>query len=209
MTWTDPLLTAFETGDVLSEANVKTYVLDNLYSLLHPVAAPTTAELDINTSTAETTVFSVTVPANTMGTTGAVSMRLFGDCLHNNAAGDTVTIRVKFGGITLFSGSTPFISATGANRQPWYSSIYVFNTGATNAQTMHGEWRAMGANTAAPATGLGGLNNQTDGLFASVSGASTVDTTTNQSFLVSAQWSASSANNSFRRRWAMAYIGKN
>ena len=213
MTWTDPLATAFETGDVLTEANLSTYVLNNLLSLEHPLEAPTTANLDVNTTTTETTLYSVTVPANKMGTNGIVRVQMYGDYVHNNVAADTITVRIKFGGLTSWAQASNLGNAVAATRHPWLLDFFIANKGATNAQELFGSVQTEGADFGPASTGIGAaFVETTSAIFpalASTSGAPTIDTTVNQSLLVSVQWSASSANNSWRRRWARTLIGQN
>lgn len=198
---------------MLTQSNLQTYILNNFYSLLHPLEAPTTANNDVNTTALETTLYSVTVPANAMGTVGAVSMTLLGDYLHNNVAGDTLTLRIKFGGITHYAVASSLGNATGAARHPWLLNILLLNKGATNSQELFGTLITEQANAGAPTTGIGfvvdaSLRTPTSA-FASTAGGMTIDTTVNQTLLVSVQWSASSANNSWRRRWAGTLIGQN
>ena len=210
MTWTDPLLTAFETGDVLTEANVKTYVLDNLYSLPHPLEAPTTAALTVTSTTTETTVYSVTVPANAMGTNGAVRMEMRGQFAHNNAAGDTITLRAKFGGVTFWELTSNLGNANSATANPWWLNIEVFNEGATNAQDAFLEGYVWSAAVAANASsGIGGLiTNGFDLAGASTITSMAVDTTANQTLAFTVQWSASAAALQWTRRRAQTLIGK-
>jgi hypothetical protein len=211
MSWTAPR--DYTTNEVVTATILNTDHRDNLLSLMHPLEAPTTANLDVNTTVAETTLYSVTVPSNALGTTGLAVMELGGDLLHNNVAGDTLTIRVKFGGVTQWaSGAWNFQNALNALRLPWRLNVELASKGATNAQELFINGHVYAANATPPATtGLGGPVTNLDMVFsgASTSGAPAIDTTANQTLEVTVQWSASSANNSFRRRWARTLIGRN
>ena len=209
MTWTDPLATAFETGDVLTESNLSTYVLNNLLSLGHPLEAPTTADNDINTTAAETTLYSVTIPANKLGTNGSAEMFIKGDFLYNNNTADTITIRAKFGGLTVLE-PTAFTPSGGLNavRFPYELTVRIDNRGATNAQLTSLAFTAL---TGSGANGIGNVlrSPAANLVIGNMQNTAATDTTASQSLLVSVQWSASSANNSWRRRWARTLIGQN
>ena len=205
MSWTDPDPTLFETGDVFTEGNFKTHVLDNLLALAHPLEAPTTADLDVVSSAAETTLYSVTVLGNTLGTVGSVLAELYGDTLYNNNIADTMTLRVKFGGSTQLQGAAFPLGTLDAARQPWYLRIVVANKGATNSQVLYASLDGRPGNVTTPVVGLGRWDTRSVGAMISTSA---IDTTVDQSLLVSVQWSVSSANNSWRRRWARTLIGQ-
>ena len=211
MTWTDPAaaVALFETGDVFGASNFNSYVLQNLLSMPHPLEAPTTSALDVVSTVAETTLYSVTVPGNAMGANGSVEMFLMGDYLHNNVAGDTLRFRFKFGGVTWYSSITDFGTSLGANRQPWKLELAMMNVGATNVQRGYGTVQYFSANVTAPTIGIGNVTVDTFQPLGMGSAAGTVDTTVNQTLLVSVEWSASSANNSFARRWARTLIAQN
>jgi hypothetical protein len=214
MTWTDPLFTNFETGDVLTEPNLDTYILNNLEALEHPIGAPTTATDDwANLGTGEHTCYSVVVGANTMGTNGSVLMQMRGDYLKNNVDADTMTFRIKFGGVTLYADTFGTIGVS-ADRSPWRFDIDLMNLGATNSQFLSASFLMMDPNNTLPTAGIGPIVNTgtTVGLFMGLPSITTlgaVDTTSNQTLAFTVQWSASSANNSWRRRWARAYVAKN
>lgn len=148
-----------------------------------------TAAVDVNTSVAETTIYTKSITGGDLGSTKMCRLTLIGDYLHNNVAGDTVTVRGKFGGTTLFQQTTSLGAATGAARQTWRMQFEVENLGATNSQ--------LGSGTLVfPPTGGGAATTLMD------FGPASADTTAAQTLLVSAQWSASSANDSWRMRYA-------
>jgi len=222
MTWTDPTVGSalFDTNDIPTEGNFDAYLFDNLLSLMHPLETPTTADNDITLAqgTNETTLYSVTVPANALGINGSIEMELHGDLLYNNSASDTLTLRVKFGGSTYLGWVYSAINAaTTATRLPWILIIELTNQGVTNAQEMTAYMTPLRNNnvglgdissgTGIVATETGGRANAA--VIQDVSGTVAIDTTVNQALLISAQWSAASANNSFRRRWARTLIGRN
>lgn len=211
MAWSDPTTGSalFDTNDIPTEGNFDTYIFDNLLSLMHPLEAPTTGDLDVVSSVAETTLYSVTVPANSLGTNGCVLMDLAGDFLHNNVGVDTITVRVKFGGVTLLDAATDWNSGVGAARKPWRWEIRVGNEGATNAQLVWLHSVAMFPSATSPTAGIGYLAVGDPRAHGIVQNTAAIDTTVDQTLLVSVQWSASSVNNSWRRRWARTLIGRN
>lgn len=205
MAWTDYDTTLFQDGDVLTEANLTTYVGDNLMSLPHKLALDT-ADRDVANTTSELSIWSTTaggftVPANKLGTNGSLEVLLWGDYLWNNNVANTVTIRVKFGGATVL---TPWAAAPGsslsATRFGWWIKVMIANRGATNSQIIG----TMGGTTFNTASAPGFTNL---GAAAPVTGA--VDTTVNQTFDISAQWSAASVNNSWKKVWSRALLARN
>ena len=209
MTWTDPttLSTFFDTTDIPTQGNFDS-LFNDLLSLYHPLDT-TPTDNNIVSSATEDPLYTVTVPANSMSTTGAVYMRMEGDYLFNNGAGDTLRLRVKFGGVTHIDSGAVVISTNIATRWPWTLDVWVRADGATNAQLITAllTYHRTGSGTAVT-TGIGSF------MAANVSGGlaqntGTIDTTADQALLVTAQWSASSANNSWRRRWAQVLLGQN
>jgi hypothetical protein len=84
-----------------------------------------------NTSV-ETTVYSFSVPANTLGSTRMLRLILMGDHL-NNSGSEVTSVNVKFGSTTV-AAYTQTYPTTSATRRAFYvcSEISAFN--ATNAQ---------------------------------------------------------------------------
>lgn len=168
-----------------------------------------TTTQDIANSVAETSVIgaasvgSFTVAAGVLSTFKMLRLHVVGDFLKNNVAGDTLTLRVKFGGVTLYAGS--ILAATvGTARHPWHLSVWIGNLGAANAQTMTGQFGPVeNATAAAPTTGIGNPVGGSAVGQGEIGGSSTVDTTVAQAIDVTAQWSAASVNNSFRARYAV------
>lgn len=161
---------------------------------------------DIANTAAETTLYSFEVGAGELSVDRMLRLTLVGDYLHNNAVGDALTFRVKFGGTTFmaFSFGGSFGNVVGANRQAWKAAVEIVNLNATNSQMMSLEGHAVRANQAAPTAGVGGIydsiNTGIAGGLAGISTPGTIDTTLAQTLTVTGQWSAASVNNSFRKR---------
>lgn len=156
-----------------------------------------TSTVDVANTVTETDLYSFTVSANTLATAKALRLSLLGDFLHNNVAGDTVTVRLKFGGTVL--ATLPTYSAEGttsASRGTFAVHAAIANLGATNSQKAD----------FAMDTQRGGGGSLTSRTYAASDTLGTIDTTANQTIVVTAQWSVASANNSWRKRYAILEI---
>lgn len=166
-----------------------------------------TSTVDVANTAADTTVYSFDIPAGQMGTDRLLRMTLIGDALHNNVGTDTIIFRVKFGGTTFMQSlQFNFDGTTSTARQPWIWETKVANVGATNSQMLVSTLSSVIGQT--PTAGIGAfrmvssqMNFATGILGVATLGA--IDTTVKQTLAVSVQWSASSANNSWRRRHAL------
>lgn len=174
-----------------------------------------TASVDINTTITEKTLYDganasagITgwnIAGNVLGTDKMLRLSLAGDILHNNVNTDTATLKVVWGGTTLFQDSYNFNGFVNVSRVPFFISVYVANLGVTNSQHMWG-WTELPAlnNYVAPTTGIGDINNATFQPWHFGAASDPVkDTTAAQKLDVTITWSASSANNSWRRRYAV------
>jgi hypothetical protein len=172
------------------------------------VPARQIAGVDLNTSITETSIWTPAIAGNALRTDRMAIAILCGDVLHNNVAGDTVTLRIKFGGTTFYAVATSFNAVASALRQPWVIIVFVMNLGATNSQMIFGLIGTHDANEAAPTTGIGNINlsssRGTNPVGAAALGA--IDTTVSQNLDITAQWSASSVNNSFRSRGGVLFV---
>jgi len=208
MTWSSPEVgkSFFETDDVPTEGNISTYIFDNLLAIQHPYDY-SPSDVDVNTTTSETSLWSKVIAANDLGSNGHMIARLSGDYLFNNAAANTATIRVKFGGSTVMTHTFGAQSTLGgAVRYHWRLIAQVGNKGAANSQEVSSVswWHNHQFVSSASATGTAQASTILHG-----SNYTSVDTTSDQTFQVTVQWSASSANNSWRKRLAALYLARN
>lgn len=159
--------------------------------------------LDINTNATEQTLYSRLIGAGDLGTDRFLELVMSGDFLHNNVAGDTITFKVKYGGTIMWQGVWNLGNVLSAIRHPWAARLNLSNLGGvTNAQDLDGNlWIPSSADTAA-AAGIGVLPVTNASGFPVIGGSATVDSTVAQTFEVTIQWSASNANDSWRRRKA-------
>ena len=168
-----------------------------------------TTAVDVNTSVTETSIYTKSITGNDMSTNKMLRLSAIGDYLHNNAAGDTLTLRVKFGGTTFYAYAGLLGNVTGAARHPWVLDLRVANLGATNSQMIAGSVITESADTGAATTGIGqwavtdAFGQKMSAAPLGISTLGTIDTTANQTLDVTVQWSASSANNSWRMRYAV------
>lgn len=159
-----------------------------------------------NTSATETTLYSVTVPANSMGANGIVRMIITGYYKNNSAAGDTFRMRVKFGGTTHYSDLTGAITAN-AQLHPFYIEVLVQNKNATNSQ-----WIAVrhGMNFAGATTGIGDIGTVAGQFTTTVASDPTslpaIDTTAAATLAVTIQLTTSDANIEFAREMAYCEV---
>jgi hypothetical protein len=204
MTWTDFDTTQFNDGDVLTEANITTYIGDNFMSLPHRWALDN-LDRDVASTTNELSIWSTTaggfvVTANKLGTNGSLEVELRGDYLFNNNTANTLTIRVKFGGAAVLTAWAAAPGSTlSATRWPWFLNVLIANRGATNSQIVSVAGGTQFNTASAP-----GFNS-----LSAATATAAVDTTVNQTFDITAQWSAASANNSWKKVWARAMLARN
>lgn len=166
-----------------------------------------TTTVDVNTSTTETSIYTKSIAGNDMGTNRRLRLTMDGDYLHNNVAGDNIRLRIKFGGTTFYDtgAAWSFQGVTGAGRHPWTWVLNITNLGATNSQMLSGLIVTEQADRGAPTSGIG-INSQggVDQFVPhGISTLGTIDTTSAQTLDITVQWSASSANNSWRLRSAI------
>ncbi len=124
---------------VVTVADLQTYLSDNTDYLKSQVdLAPrllsrqNTLQTVVNT-VAETTVFTFAVPGGTLGTSKIILLSLIGDVLNNMGSGQTITVRVKYGGTTLFQAAFTNVNP-GTNRGFLNLESEIAAANATNAQ---------------------------------------------------------------------------
>lgn len=157
--------------------------------------------LDVNTTNALTTFYTFTVPI--LGANSSVRITVRGQYLNNDGAGRTLTLTVEHGGATMWADVSASITNNSLAR-PFEIDLLLFNENSTSVQGLNGTVRI--GNIVAAATGFGDL--ATAGLLtSSLSGvAGATDTTATSTFTLSVTHSASSANLSIKRQYAMAEV---
>ncbi len=177
--------------------------IDDFGSLLY--RASTDVTLNNSTSTAEETLFSVSIPANILGTNGGLSGIIFIELRDDLDAGtNTATIRFKYGATTV--ASTTYI-ATGLSDTTFRGAIKLslFATGATNTQagTLEGDVSTVGLVVYNSAAG-------TDGHWKNLAtGTAAEDSTGALNLTVTVQWSGTSpADYQYVKMFAGSFINK-
>lgn len=94
-----------------------------------------TADTTVSNSATETTIYTYSVPANTLGTNGHLRLTLLATLLNNSGANRTYTFRGKFGGTTLIDDAAIALPASAAART-LKITLDLYGDGATNAQVM-------------------------------------------------------------------------
>lgn len=155
----------------------------------------------VNTTTAETTVFTYTVPANIMSTNRILRFTMGFDYLMNSGT-PIATLRIKFGATTLFAGNTLAFGSS-SNRRPGWITLLVFNQDSAAVQAMSGLYVLNSSGL--PTTGFGDISDDEmdGGGIGPVSGSATEDTTATKDFVVTVQMDVSNPVVEFRKRGAV------
>lgn len=179
-------VSAAAAGDVLTTDGVNA-VWDHPAIRLLSSEAGAPVRTICKSSTAEATLCSFTVPANTLGSTGKVTLEIHGDLFVNSA--NTFTLKIKFGGTTYYQKSSAFTAS--AVRRPILWRIHLSAKNATNAQALIGEMAMGYAFTATTGVGDWGEFN---GRHATVANDCAIDSTAAQTLAVTLTSDVSSAN---------------
>jgi len=198
VTWTDPAaaIPLFQTGDIFTEPNHKTYTIDNLLSVYHAVGSREYVEKGVQNSTTETSLYTTQplIPGGTMGTVGSYTALLFGRMAQATTPTLLWTWRIKLGGSTVYT-----LSATGGNAVDteglWWLEIYIENMGSQSSQRIWGRgYKYPTGQATFPFT---------------LSATSTVDTSVDQVFDITVQMGAAGANNYCYKTFSKQTAGKN
>ena len=156
-----------------------------------------TTDTDVVSTVAETTLYTKSIAASDLGTNLSLRLTIIGDILYNNNNADTFELKLKYGATTLIDQVfTPGVG-TAAARRAFKLTAILSNKGATNSQTGLLEFLMSLGQT--PAAGVGGALDDAAAKGSSVLyGTSSIDSTAAQNLVVTVQWSANSANDSFR-----------
>ena len=203
MSWTAPR--TYVTNEVVTSSILNTDHRDNLSAILHPYNyAP--SDVDVVSTITETSVYSKVITGGDLGSNGLAKLMLICDALYNNSTANTLTLRFKFGGSSVLAGVQS--GTLSASRRVIHIELCVANRGATNSQLV---WASGFAALGSPLVGIGNSQLLQDQSYFPLGLQNTVavDTTADQTLEVTAEWSASSANNSFRKRLGILHLGQN
>ncbi len=95
-----------------------------------------------NADTTEQTLYSFTIPAGILGTSGGVRLTLGGEYFHNAGGDERITWRIKLGGTTILASTTAGGGYnSSADKRKWSLTSWFLNNAAADAQ----KWSAHGA----------------------------------------------------------------
>lgn len=156
-----------------------------------------TTAVNIDNDASETTIYSYTIPANTLDADGELRLKILSEFLNNTGTGRGYTLKFKLGGSTVVeytTGSTAFGST--ATRRVFTILVHVSQTGATNSQILSVEHYAASTSgifgTLTTGVGLTMSNAVNVGIWNS--GALSVDMTASQTLEVTVTLSAANAS---------------
>jgi hypothetical protein len=155
---------------------------------------------DIQNDATEKDIYRKTITGNLLGLKRSAILILKGDYKHNNVAGDTITIKIKYGATTLWADTYNLGNVLGAQIHGYTLIIDLENLNATNSQLLTAYGLFELANVGAPTTGVGKFGAAGAQLIAL--GIASEDSTADKDLAVTVQWSAANANNSWRVRSA-------
>lgn len=132
----------------------------------------------VQNTAVETTIYSATIKANTLGANGVLAVELGGDVQNNSGGAINLTFRVKLGGTTILTMRVAISSFSGTGG--YYIRARLGNSAATNVQ------RAFGLVVAAKSGGF------SDSMADYNTGAQ--DTTADKDLTITAQWASAAAS---------------
>ena len=161
-------------------------------------------EIDLVNDATLTSIYQVTIPANTLGTNRVLEANIKGDALNASGGATGVTLRITFGGVTLYEDSTGNNIALAGDRRAFNLRLCLANR--DDAALQIGGGRFTIGFPGAPTTGFGKLGNISGdgGDFGFVQ--STVDTTADRVLDVLIANSVADADVSFRKKLAYSKI---
>jgi hypothetical protein len=186
-------LRANQFADLYYSTDLNGWILDNPMGM-QSVFGKDMTTVEVVSSNTKTDLYSVSIPANALGTRGSLRWKLFGDYLNNSGGAVTLTVTVEYGATTIFSRAFTAI-ATDADRRAFTMEGELAAHDATNSQSAVGQ-ALLGAATANSNSGVADVA-PTIALATHTSVAE--DSTAAKTFKITVQHSASNANLSFRK----------
>ena len=144
---------------------------------------------EVVNDSSQTTVYTYTVPANTLGVDRALRLTLIGDYLNNSGANRTLDVFVDFGATTIFSHNITI--ADSADRRGFEMTIMLAAANATNAQRSSGRY-TIGTSNA------GGSGTLDPSEVAAIHNAIAEDSTAAKALAVSVRHNLAAVTVSFR-----------
>lgn len=88
------------------------------------------AQDEVVNSSSEESVYSHSIPANTLGSDGGFRLTLGGDYFNNSGATRTLVIKVKLGATTVFTSNAFNLLAVATHRRGWHLEVLCMNASA-------------------------------------------------------------------------------
>jgi hypothetical protein len=154
-------------------------------------------ETQVVSSTAETTVYSYTVPGGTLGSTGFLRLTLGGDYFNNGGGASTFTGKVKYGG-TVIGVCSVSCGADASQRYTFRLEGELAALNATNSQRSNFR-QTMGVPSASPPTTGSSVRFDT----VTVNSGLAIDSTADQALIFTVQHSVNSASTDFKAMYAI------
>lgn len=156
----------------------------------------------VSNTTTETSVYSYSVPADALGSTGALRVTLFGTYTNTSGSNRTVTVKIKLGSTTLYQDVTGNLSSNTDSRAVQFSFL-LMNTASASSQKLTGNLRFGNAGATTSGTGNLGTTATTD---APIYGSASEDTTSAKTLNVTVTHSSAATTISFVRQAVIAEL---
>jgi hypothetical protein len=129
------------------------------------------AVANINNSAATTSIYSVKVPANALGTDRILRTRILGEYFHSVGATATMNLRIGLSTTTMYQDATAAI-AVSANSRPMFLNLDLVNQNSQSVQVLGGKME-MGAGGATTGEGDAATAAPTDVVIRGVGAVAT------------------------------------
>lgn len=166
------------------------------------IVARAVTDLTIVNSTAETDIFSVTVPANTMGIDKILRATILGELKNDSGVSQTFRLRIKFGGTVLYDYDAT--AEDDSDRRACLFLLWLANQNASNDQ-IGGGFMSLGQ--ASPATvGIGAIDTgiERENIIRGIDVA--IDTTVDQTFVITGAFAVADVDLEYTRRFAILEV---
>ncbi len=184
--------------DASSPANISAYVS----GVAIPVDRDTTSTIVASATNTEQTLYSYTIPANMLGTDRIVKMTVLGAYKNNSGTNQTLRVRYKFGGTTVWNDVTAN-AANSSQERGFRFEFWIANQGVANSQT--GAGTAFIGGTGTSTNGSGDLGSDETLADAHITfGDPAINTTSATSMEITVQMSTSNSGASVRQD--LAYV---
>jgi hypothetical protein len=203
VSWTAPR--TWVAGELATAALFNTHLRDNLNILktsinddgtLHSCARlldKSTTEQDVANTAVETSVYSYSVAGGTLSTLNILRLVMTG-YIDLSASSATLTLRVKYGTVTISSGA---LCTTASTKGGVTVEAIVSANGATNAQRSVVNIQSVADN----ATQTDGTSSSSNTKWSTAYSTLTEDSTAAKTIQITAQWGSAVATAHFKR-WA-------